>query len=184
MNLFPYLQQFVLSPNTLWCYQSWFIDWNHCFLVQWEKFNDLAIALTYIKGSNQSLNPEVLLDREMKSEYSYRKRKLKQEHFHLFVNRIMFYHMFENLVTYFMIVPQWWTPTFCANWEMTFVTRHMWEGKYLFTMWKEVKSTLSSDCIDSGNLRASLITQMVKNPPAMQETPVQFLRWEDLLEKG
>ena len=23
-----------------------------------------------------------------------------------------------------------------------------------------------------------------KNPPAMQETPVQFLDWEDLLEKG
>jgi len=30
---------------------------------------------------------------------------------------------------------------------------------------------------------ASLIAQLVKNPPAMQETPVQFLGWEDLLEK-
>ena len=30
----------------------------------------------------------------------------------------------------------------------------------------------------------SLIAQLVKNPPAMQETPVQFLDWEDLLEKG
>ena len=29
-----------------------------------------------------------------------------------------------------------------------------------------------------------LITQLVKNPPAMQETPVQFLSQEDLLEKG
>ena len=28
------------------------------------------------------------------------------------------------------------------------------------------------------------IAQLVKNPPAMQETPVQFLSWEDLLEKG
>ena len=26
--------------------------------------------------------------------------------------------------------------------------------------------------------------QLVKNPPAMQETSVQFLGWEDLLEKG
>ena len=26
---------------------------------------------------------------------------------------------------------------------------------------------------------ASLIAQLVKNPPAMQETPVQFLGWED-----
>ena len=32
--------------------------------------------------------------------------------------------------------------------------------------------------------RASLIAQLLKNPPAMQETPVQFLGWEDLLEKG
>ena len=29
-----------------------------------------------------------------------------------------------------------------------------------------------------------LVTQLVKNPPAMQETPVQFLGLEDLLEKG
>ena len=31
---------------------------------------------------------------------------------------------------------------------------------------------------------ASLIAQLVKNPPAMQETPVQFLGGEDPLEKG
>ena len=31
---------------------------------------------------------------------------------------------------------------------------------------------------------ASLIAQLVKNPPAMWETPVQFLGWEDPLEKG
>ena len=30
---------------------------------------------------------------------------------------------------------------------------------------------------------ASLIAQLVKNLPAMQETPVQFLGQEDLLEK-
>ena len=33
-------------------------------------------------------------------------------------------------------------------------------------------------------LRPSLIAQLVKNPPAMQETPIQFLGQEDLLEKG
>ena len=32
-------------------------------------------------------------------------------------------------------------------------------------------------------LGASLVAQLVKNPPAMQETPVQFLGQEDLLEK-
>ena len=31
---------------------------------------------------------------------------------------------------------------------------------------------------------ASLVVQMVKNPPAMQETQVQSLGWEDPLEKG
>ena len=29
-----------------------------------------------------------------------------------------------------------------------------------------------------------LVAQMVKNPPAMQETQVRFLGWEDPLEKG
>ena len=31
---------------------------------------------------------------------------------------------------------------------------------------------------------ASLIAQLKNNPPAMQETLVQFLDWEDPLEKG
>ena len=30
----------------------------------------------------------------------------------------------------------------------------------------------------------SLVAHMVKNPPAMQETPVQFLDWEDPVEEG
>ena len=32
--------------------------------------------------------------------------------------------------------------------------------------------------------RASLVAQLVKNPPATQETPVRFLGQEDPLEKG
>ena len=31
---------------------------------------------------------------------------------------------------------------------------------------------------------SSFVAQLVKNPPAMQETLVQFLGWEDPLEKG
>ena len=31
---------------------------------------------------------------------------------------------------------------------------------------------------------ASLVTQMVKNPPAVRETWVPFLGWEDPLEEG
>ena len=35
-----------------------------------------------------------------------------------------------------------------------------------------------------GQGRDSLVSQLVKNLPAMQETPVQFLSQEDPLEKG
>ena len=31
---------------------------------------------------------------------------------------------------------------------------------------------------------ASLVAQMVKNPPEMQDTQVQSLHWEESLEKG
>ena len=33
-------------------------------------------------------------------------------------------------------------------------------------------------------VNAFLVAQMVKNPPAMWETWVKFLGWEDPLEKG
>ena len=36
----------------------------------------------------------------------------------------------------------------------------------------------------SSHLRASQVVLMVKSPPAMQETRVQPLSWEDLLEGG
>ena len=39
------------------------------------------------------------------------------------------------------------------------------------------------DCKDLQENRASLVAQLVKNPPAMQETWVQSLGWEDHLEK-
>ena len=37
---------------------------------------------------------------------------------------------------------------------------------------------------DHSDWWASFIAQLVKNPPAMQETLVRFLGWEDPLEKG
>ena len=40
-----------------------------------------------------------------------------------------------------------------------------------------------SQNIDYSSIWASLIAQLVKNPPVMQETPVLFLGWEDPLEK-
>ena len=44
-------------------------------------------------------------------------------------------------------------------------------------------STLLFD-IHQYTIGALLIAQLVKNPPAMQETPVRFLDREDPLEKG
>ena len=38
--------------------------------------------------------------------------------------------------------------------------------------------------LEKGYSWASLMAQLVKNPPAMQETWVRSLGWEDLLEKG
>ena len=60
---------------------------------------------------------------------------------------------------------------------------------------KDFKTTRSSEIyiqtqmayksnFGSSNFTFSLITQLVKNPPAMQETPVRFLDWEDTMEKG
>ena len=37
---------------------------------------------------------------------------------------------------------------------------------------------------DHSGVGASLVAQLAKNPPAMQETPTQFLGQEDPLEKG
>ena len=46
------------------------------------------------------------------------------------------------------------------------------------------KPQRASDCIRLELRRASLVAQLVKNPPAIQETPVQFLGQEDSVEKG
>ena len=37
---------------------------------------------------------------------------------------------------------------------------------------------------ESEEMKTSLVAQMVKNPPATQETSVRSLGWEDPLEKG
>ena len=40
------------------------------------------------------------------------------------------------------------------------------------------------DCSTPGSPEVSLVAQIVNNLPAMQETWVQSLSWEDALEKG
>ena len=45
-------------------------------------------------------------------------------------------------------------------------------------------SSLSWSFSDFGKVRASLIAQLVKSLPVIQETLVLFLGWEDPLQKG
>ena len=56
--------------------------------------------------------------------------------------------------------------------------------KSLSSNQKKYKLIENPLCDLSNYLRASLVPQLVKNPPAMLETWVQSLGWEDPLEKG
>ena len=51
-------------------------------------------------------------------------------------------------------------------------------------LWRQPWLVQMSSRSKSKALQASLLAQLVKNPPAMPETPVRFLGWEDPLEKG
>ena len=48
----------------------------------------------------------------------------------------------------------------------------------------ETMETVKNFIFLGSKITGSLITQLVKNLPAMKETPVQFLGREDLLKKG
>ena len=60
----------------------------------------------------------------------------------------------------------------------------MGRGAWRATVLGVTKS--GQDGATNAHIRAviNLVAQLVKNPPAMQETQVQFLDWEDPLEKG
>ena len=71
-------------------------------------------------------------------------------------------------------------------WEISWTE----ERSSLWSMWSQRVSPVLSDFTFTFTLsivpviRASLVTKMVKYPPAVQETPVQSLGQEDPLEKG
>ena len=59
------------------------------------------------------------------------------------------------------------------------------DGETVSEEWNPNFSSLSCvNTMPSWGPGASLVAQLVKNPPAMQETPVWFLGRKDLLEKG
>ena len=49
---------------------------------------------------------------------------------------------------------------------------------------KEISDTRGTFHAKMGTMRGSFVAQLVKNPPAMRETWVQSLGWEDPVEKG
>ena len=56
-------------------------------------------------------------------------------------------------------------------------------GKPQHSLLQGIDSSLNSPLVWTFELRACLVAQLVKNPPAMQETWVRSLGWEDPLEK-
>ena len=87
-----------------------------------------------------------------------RPSSLKSVFSHLFP---MGWHLDIQYVSGFIIVTDnSYIAVFIKFWE-----KHIFIAKYLFR-------------------KVSLVAQLVKNPPAMQETLVWFLDWEDLLEEG
>jgi len=54
----------------------------------------------------------------------------------------------------------------------------------LFSFWDPYNANVGEFNVVPEVSWASLVAQLVKNPPAMRETWVQFLGWEDPLEKG
>ena len=85
-------------------------------------------------------------------------------------------------------VAEWITFFFKAEWCFTvciypivFVCSSLmdgWSVSISWLLWYEV-----SKIVKFKEARASLVAQMVKNPPVMQETQVWALSWEDPLEK-
>ena len=81
--------------------------------------------------------------------------------------------------------------TLCDPMSMGFSRPEYWSGlpfpspEDLPDTGMEPKSpTLQADSLLSQPPWASLVVQLVKNPPAMRETWIRALGWEDPLEKG
>ena len=66
------------------------------------------------------------------------------------------------------------------TWYLWLNHRRGWPEEYKIANEKENQAF--SVCLRL--IKASLVAQLVKNPPVMQETPVWFLGQEDPLEKG
>lgn len=73
------------------------------------------MALAQMKRSCKILSPKIILSKEMKSEWSSRKRKSKWEHVHAFANKTTFCHTFEKSVQCFIRISQFSVANYCVN---------------------------------------------------------------------
>ena len=60
----------------------------------------------------------------------------------------------------------------------------IWESVLHLKAYGNLKAEVDLLWVDYFYIGASLMAQLVKNPPAVWETWVWFLGWEDPLEKG
>ena len=67
---------------------------------------------------------------------------------------------------------------------LTYSLYNFSENTKLFSSKNFLTKIILNFSICYGKYWASLVAQLVENPPAMQETPVRFLGQEDSLEKG
>ena len=74
--------------------------------------------------------------------------------------------------------------TFFGRSLKTFSVKKKESGFLLVCVWVHVFKRVIPTYLQMFSPWASLIAHLVKNPPAMQETPDQFLGWEDPLQKG
>ena len=79
-----------------------------------------------------------------------------------------------------MVCSPWGLKELDMTEQLTLTTNHLYHC-IDFSLLK--LGTCSFDCMLLYHIGASPIAQSVKNPPAMWETQVQFLGWEDPLEK-
>ena len=61
---------------------------------------------------------------------------------------------------------------------------HVYPWLIHVNVWQNQYSIVKQNKVKKKNVWGSLVAQIVKNLPAMWETQVQFLGWEDPLEKG
>ena len=86
---------------------------------------------------------------------------------------------------------RFWAEFFSASSQLPVVAVNPWHSNLKLcgrwhSSWVSLSLCLFSSPYDTGTigLRTSLVAQTIKNLPAMQETRVRSLGWEDPLEKG